>query len=411
MERKRRSGSVPQLGRVALKRVAVPIGSTGAPAAAPVPPSSPPTHPSPDDRPTLIDIETTNPETPDAREAALLEAVLESGFMQQVEVEQRRTSRRPEPEPPPPPVLRRVLVVEADGPVREAVLRCLPDEVFRTEGFAEPEAALEAFNDGGAALCIIGRELRGGSGAVLCKLIRRAEGGSAVGIVLMSPNYTDATLGARESSAYGADAFLPLPASAALLANRIEWALSMREPIERLGVLPPRIARAIDERFAVVDRLDYYALLGLDRRADTDRIRKKWHGIAQWLHPDRHARLRKPHPHVYERINALYKRMGEAYAVLVDDDRRRRYNLGLHKRGTLRLDEGRPDRESRELGLCATDDARSHVLESLEARSLGDLEWAEQAMARAVEIEPQNRELGLILSSIRKLLDIVRRGR
>ena len=79
-------------------------------------------------------------------------------------------------------------------------------------------------------------------------------------------------------------------------------------------------------------------------------------------------------------------------------------------RASLRLDEGRPDRESRELGLCATDDARSHVLESLEARSLGDLEWAEEAMARAVEIEPQNRELGLILSSIRKLLDIVRRG-
>ncbi len=396
MERKRRSGSVPQLGRVALKRVAVPIGSTGAPPAAPV------------ERDPPADAESTAPQSPAAREAALLEAVLESGFMQEVEVRQH-TSRRPEPEPAP--VLRRALVVEADRPVREAVVRCLPDEVFETEAFAEPEAALEAFNARGAALCIIGRELRGGSGTVLCKLIRRAEAGSAVGIVLMSPNYTDPALGARESSAYGADAFLPLPASASLLAERIEWALSMREPIERLDVMPKRIARAIDARFAEVDRQDYYALLQIDRRATTDQIRSAWHAIAQWLHPDRHARLRRPHPHVYERINALYKRLGEAYAVLVDDDRRRRYNLGLHKRGALRLDDDRPDRESRELGLCATDDARSHVLESLEARSLGDLEWAEQAMARAVEIEPQNRELGLILSSIRKLLDIVRRGR
>ena len=398
MERKRRSGSVPQLGRVALKRVAVPIGSTGAPAAPPVPASDPPPDPS---------VESTAPQSPAARDAALLEAVLESGFMQEVEVRQH-TSRQPEPAAPP--VLRRALVVEADRPVREAVLRCLPDEVFETEGFDQPEAALEAFNARGAALCIIGRELRGGSGAVLCKLIRRAEAGAAVGIVLMSPHYTDPALGARESSAYGADAFLPLPASASLLAERIELALSMREPIERLGVLPTRVARAIDQRFAEVDRLDYYALLQVDRRATTAEIRTAWHGIAQWLHPDRHARLRKPHPHVYERINALYKRLGEGYAVLVDDDRRRRYNLGLHKRGALRLDEGRPDRESRELGLCATDDARSHVLESLEARSLGDLEWAEEAMARAVEIEPQNRELGLILSSIRKLLDIVRRG-
>lgn len=400
MERKRRSGSVPQLGRVALKRVAVPIGSTGAPPAAPVRPTPPP------------DPEATTAEPPDAREAALLEAVLESGFMQEVEVAERRTSRRPEPEPPPPPVLRRALVVEADRPVREAVCACLPPDVFETEAFAEPEAALEAFTARGAALCVIGRELRGGSGAVLCKLLRRAEGGAAVGIVLMSPHYLDPTLGARESSAYGADAFLPLPASAELLAARVELALSLREPIERLGVLPQKVARAIDERFAAVDRRDYYALLEVDRRARTDEIRAAWHRIADWLHPDRHARLRRAHPHVYERINALYKRMGEAYAVLVDDDRRRRYNLGLHKRGALRLVEGeRGDRESRELSLCATDDARSHVLESLEARSLGDLEWAEEAMARAVEIEPENRELGLILSSIRKLLDIVRRGR
>lgn len=400
MENKRRSGSVPQLGRVALKRVAVPVGSTGAPPVGPVATTEPP----------AAEAEATSPQSPTAREAALIEAVLESGFMKQVEVEQRQSSRRPVAVPPPP-VLRRALVVEADRPVREAVVHCLPRDVFETEAFAEPEAALEAFSARGAALCIIGRELRGGSGAVLGKLIRRAEGGASVGIVLMSPHYRDPVLGARESAAYLADAFLPLPASAALLAERIESALSRREPIERLGVLPEKVARAIDSRSAVVDTQDYYAQLGVDRRATTAEIRDAWHRIAHWLHPDRHARLRAPHPHVYERINSLYKRLGEAYAVLVDDDGRRRYNLGLHKRGALRLDDDRPDRETRELGLCTTDDARSHVLESLEARSLGDLEWASEAMARAVAIEPQNRELGLILSSIHKLLDIVRRGR
>lgn len=402
MERKRRSGSIPALGRIALKKVAVPVGSTGAPPASPVGASSAP--------PIATMEPSTPPDDADAREAALLAAVLESGFMGKLEVEQRRTSRRPEPEPPP--VLRRALVVEADAPVREAVCACLPTEVFEVEAFDEPEAALEAFGARGAALAIIGRELRGGSGAVLCKLLRRAPAGATVGVVLMSPAYRDPTVGGREASAYGADAFLPLPASAELLAERVELALSRREPIERLGVLPPDVARAIDARFARQDRQDYYALLDVDRRSTTDEIRDAYHAIARWLHPDRHARLRRAHPHVYERINTLYKRIGEAYAVLVDDDRRRSYNLGLHKRGALRLESGREgDREARELALCATDEARSHVLESLEARSLGDLEWAAEAMRHAVEVEPENRELRLILDSIHKLLDIVRRAR
>ncbi len=364
MERKRASGSVPQLGRIALKRVAVPIGSSAPPAFA----------------------ETEPPPAPPPSSSA--------------------------PPPAEEVVLRRAIVVESDGPVREAVAACLPPEVFATETFGGGEAALGALGAGEVALAIIGRELGDASGAALCRLIRRAPGGAAVGIVLMSPAYRDPALGARESSAYDADAFLPLPAGPALLAERVELALSRREPIERLGVLPPEVARAIDARFARHDRQDYYALLEVDRRADADEIREAYHRIARWLHPDRHARLRGSHPHVYERINTLYKRLGEAYRVLTDDDQRRSYNLGLHKRGSLRLDTRQgSDRETRELSLCATDEARSHVLESLEARSLGDLEWAEEAMARAVECEPDNRPLALILDSIRKLCDIVRRSR
>lgn len=375
MERKRRSGSVPALGRIALKRVAMPIESqapapgetTGSPATV----NSPAAHAD------------TDPPVEGARSAN--EA---------------------------PASLRRALVIESDGPVREAVAACLPDEVFATETFERGEFALEAFGRGGAALAIIGRELGEASGVALCRLIRRAAGGAAVGIVLMSPAYRDPVLGARESNAYGADAFLPLPAGPELLAERVELALSRREPIERLRVLPPDIARAIDARFESHERLDYYALLEVDRRADEPEIRDAYYRIARWLHPDRHARLRTSHPHAYERINTLYKRLGEAYAVLVDDDRRRSYNLGLHKRGSLRLEAGRQgDREARELAMCSTDDARSHVLESLEARSLGDLEWAEEAMRRAVESEPENRPLALILDSIGKLLDIVRRSR
>lgn len=386
MERKRRSGSVPQLGRIALKRVPVPANSEFA-------------------------LEDTA-EISDEDALADLEALLE-----QVAEEHQRNKQPPEspataPEPARPAIMRRAIVVESDGPVREAVAACLPSDVFETHAFEAPDAALELFTAKGAALAIIGRELRGASGAVLCKLMRRTPHGGAVGIVLMSPAYRDGQLGGRETTAFGADAFLPLPATARVLAERVEQALCLREPIERLEVMPAEVARAIDSRFQRHDKQNYYELLEVDRVATAPEIQKSYHRIARWLHPDRHARLRKTHPHVYERINTLYKRLGEAYAVLVDDDRRRSYNLGLHKRGTLRLDLSRTSRrEERELSLCQTDEARSHVLESLEARSLGDLEWAEESMQRAVQSEPDNPSLALVLDSIRKLLDIVRRSR
>jgi curved DNA-binding protein CbpA len=83
-----------------------------------------------------------------------------------------------------------------------------------------------------------------------------------------------------------------------------------------------------------LDRLDYYALLQLERSAPRDAVRAAFHRFAAKFHPDRHAgaSLAKR-----DRAAQVYRRGAEAYKVLTDPAQRRAYDAGL-ARGRLRFD-------------------------------------------------------------------------
>ncbi len=61
---------------------------------------------------------------------------------------------------------------------------------------------------------------------------------------------------------------------------------------------------------------DYYAVLGIDRNATQDDVRKAYRNLAKKYHPD----VNKS-PGSEER----YKEINEAYEVLKDSDKRQRY--------------------------------------------------------------------------------------
>jgi len=85
----------------------------------------------------------------------------------------------------------------------------------------------------------------------------------------------------------------------------------------------------------VLDRLDYYKLLGVAHDAGVSDIRNAFLTIAAKFHPDRNRDADKT---VEEALYDIFKRLNEAYRVLCDQDRRKLYNETLAQ-GKVRLDQ------------------------------------------------------------------------
>jgi molecular chaperone DnaJ len=64
---------------------------------------------------------------------------------------------------------------------------------------------------------------------------------------------------------------------------------------------------------------DYYEVLGVERTASADEIKKAYRKLAREFHPD-------VNHHRREEAEARFKEIGEAYNVLSDDDKRARYD-------------------------------------------------------------------------------------
>jgi len=72
-------------------------------------------------------------------------------------------------------------------------------------------------------------------------------------------------------------------------------------------------------------RKDYYKILGIDKRASDDEIKKAYRKRALVHHPDRHANASEDEKREQEK---KFKEVGEAYAILSDQQKRDRYDNG-----------------------------------------------------------------------------------
>lgn len=100
----------------------------------------------------------------------------------------------------------------------------------------------------------------------------------------------------------------------------------------------PRAAFAahVSTLAASLDRIDYYRLLGAPRDASSDDIKRAYHRAAGIYHPDAH---RQANEQVQKCLHLIFKRMSEAYRVLNDYGRRKRYDAALAKGGVARMVE------------------------------------------------------------------------
>ena len=96
----------------------------------------------------------------------------------------------------------------------------------------------------------------------------------------------------------------------------------------------------LERRFALLDQLDYFEVMGLSSTATPADIKRAFHHESRTYHPDRF--FQSNDLSLREQVNAVYKRVTEAYFVLRDDTRRRKYLsdiTGPDRLQKLRFDE------------------------------------------------------------------------
>lgn len=102
--------------------------------------------------------------------------------------------------------------------------------------------------------------------------------------------------------------------------------------------------KEVDALATALDQLDYFGVLKLPQGAGAAEIKAAYYRESRAYHPDRFAAL--PQRELKEQIGRIYRRVNEAYTVLRDDAKRRKYLADING----------PDR-SRKLRFTETDEA------------------------------------------------------
>jgi curved DNA-binding protein CbpA len=153
----------------------------------------------------------------------------------------------------------------------------------------------------------------------------------------------------------------------------------------------------VESRAARLDELDYFEILRLPATADAAAVKEAYYRESRAFHPDRFASL--PSPELRALVGRIYRRVNEAYTVLRDDVKRRKYvadvtgpDRGRKLRFTdadeVEVKEAEKRRAEEQLG--ATPNGRRFFLAAKGEAQAGRWDAAERALKSALMYEPAN---------------------
>jgi curved DNA-binding protein CbpA len=148
-----------------------------------------------------------------------------------------------------------------------------------------------------------------------------------------------------------------------------------------------------------LEQLDYYTLLGVERGASVDDVKRAFRTFARKFHPDRFAGA--PQDKV-DKATRIYRRGSEAVQTLTDLEARKAYDAGLAK-GELRLRDAPRSAARAEPARPAAHNpaapaaqpirspaARAYYARAQESVRAGDLKGAWKLLKSALEQEPDS---------------------
>ncbi len=195
--------------------------------------------------------------------------------------------------------------------------------------------------------------------------------------------------------------YLTYPFNAEQILGESQRIILNTTPTSDLGILPAKIAKAIDVVWLKLYDLNYYQILELTPECTIQEIQDRYHQRSLVLHPDRHRDLKKLHPYTYDKINQIYKKINEAYHVLSDEHKRLYYQLLLIK-GKKQYEEA-DELISKCLEDLSESDQRNLIL-SLIYRYQGQVLEAVDLLKVIVQSNPLQVEVANLLNYYQKIL-------
>jgi DnaJ-class molecular chaperone len=138
----------------------------------------------------------------------------------------------------------------------------------------------------------------------------------------------------------------------------------------------------------VIDRVDYYRLLKIDARADSEAVRAAYHDARRRFHPDSYLSQADD---VRDAVDRIARRITEGYLVLRDRTRRAAYDSALSS-GHVRYSAEHEEEKKTEAAAArgATPNGKRYFGLHQEAERAGDSAKALAHLKTALTFEPKN---------------------
>ena len=163
---------------------------------------------------------------------------------------------------------------------------------------------------------------------------------------------------------------------------------------------PPRAILALS---ALIDRLDYYEVLGLSPNANAEAIRKAYYRRARRFHPDANPELSEV---LAGRCRRIAQRLNESYCILRDPGLRQAYDRERNGRRRLRIPLAQAQRERSEQSRNAHrgQTTRGRQYAERAHACLRDEDWvgAVRNFQTALTFEPDNENLSRHLAEAQR---------
>lgn len=201
------------------------------------------------------------------------------------------------------------------------------------------------------------------------------------------------------------------PAAPRVAASRPAPAAPPRPAPAAAAPLDHAQLQELEQRFANLDRMDYFQLLKLQTTATMVEIKAAFYRESRTLHPDKFFQL--PDKQFKEKVGAVYKRLTEAYYVLRDDVKRKRYVQDIaspERNAKLRFTEATETetkqqvKKEQEEQIGIHPKGRQFYATATKDADSGNFASAERNLKMALTFEPSNARYKEKLSEIQQKL-------